>query len=155
MEQSRTCKAARLQASGKGLIQLLCPQVYKRERLTCGIGMLTQLSAMFTIIVPHVAVLAVLQAVIFVPWVNLNTTGKFRGHAVRQCTGLLQVPAVCPGHLAHGGAWAWQVVQQFDRLQACCQAQGCCLWSLSACESLVLPAERLSGLQDLAGDTSS
>ena len=71
--------------------------MYKRERLTCGIGMLTQLSAMFTIIVPHVAVLAVLQAVIFVPWVNLNTTGRSKGHAVQYCTGLLQVLAVSPG----------------------------------------------------------
>lgn len=50
-------------------------QVYKRERLSCGIGLMTQLLAMFTIIVPHVAVQAVVQAVIFVPWVNLNTTG--------------------------------------------------------------------------------
>ena len=50
-------------------------QVYKRERLSCGIKLPTQLLAMLSVIVPHVVVQAVLQAVIFIPWVNLNSSG--------------------------------------------------------------------------------
>ena len=50
-------------------------QVYQRERLTCGIALPTQLLSMFFVIAPHVVVQAVLQAVIFVPWVGLNTSG--------------------------------------------------------------------------------
>ena len=50
-------------------------QVYKRERESCNIGLTTHCLALFLIVLPHVLVSAVLTAVIFVPWVGLNSTG--------------------------------------------------------------------------------
>ena len=50
-------------------------QVYKRERDSCNMGLGVHVLALFLIAVPHVLVSAVLTAIIFIPWVNLNSTG--------------------------------------------------------------------------------
>lgn len=50
-------------------------QVYERERQSCDLGLFTHAFSLFMITLPHVLVSAVLTAVIFVPWSDLNQSG--------------------------------------------------------------------------------
>ncbi|KAK9808271.1 hypothetical protein WJX73_005701 [Symbiochloris irregularis] len=50
-------------------------RVYERERQSCDLGLFTHSFSLFLITLPHVLVSAVLTAVIFVPWSDLNQSG--------------------------------------------------------------------------------
>ena len=79
-------------------------QVYKREKESCRIGLLTHSLALFLITVPHVLVSAVLTAVIIIPWVGLNPTGASRP-LLPGCSDLLAVLG------CHSQGWGWWELQ--------------------------------------------